>query len=291
LSTIVDKYALNTLSIGPYAGIKYGIAAILFLAINPPKFKKFINPHSKELAIKLLINSLQLSLFYLGVSQLSGFNIVIVAALTPILIFVSSILIVHEKFRPRILTGLVVAVAGVSVMIFGGQEAGDSTNLILGNILLLGAVLADVVGTLYSKKLLNENVSSDTLAGLTLAWTAVFFLLVTIFSGGVEEVSSYGAGSWLLLLLSGVVFTMGPWVMYYRAFKSVEVEELSVYVYLGPVAGAVGAMIILRETPTVWVAIGGFLVMVGLWLSQHKAVRYKLHFYVPHHISLKTKSN
>ncbi len=278
------------MSIGPFVGIKYGIAALLFLIINPPNIKKFINPHSKELAVKLLINSLQLSLLYVSIGMISGFNIVIVLALTPIMIFVSSLVIVHEKFRPRILTGLIVAVMGVSLMILSGNNGGDSTNLLLGNLLLAGALLADVAGTLYSKKLLKERVRPDTLAGLTLAWAAVFFLIIALMNSGIKEVSTYGFNNWALLVFAGVVFTMGPWVMYYRAFKFVDVEELSVYVYLGPVAGAIGAMVILKERPTLAIVVGGALVLLGLWLSQHRATHYKLHFHVPHTIRVRRGS-
>lgn len=278
------------MSIGPYVAIKYGIAALLFLIINPPNIKKFINPHSKELGVKLFINSVQLSLLYMGIGMISGFNIVIVLALTPIMIFASSVVIVHEKFRPRILTGLIVAVMGVSLMIFSGNGGGESTNLLLGNLLLAGALLADVVGTLYSKKLLREDVRPDTLAGLSLAWTAIFFLIIALINSGIEEVSTYGLSDWGLLLFTGVIFTMGPWVMYYRAFKFVDVEELSVYVYLGPVAGAIGAMIILGERPTLAIVIGGALVLLGLWLSQHRAAHYKLHFHVPHMIRVRKES-
>ncbi len=252
----------------------------------PPKMKQLFGKHSKEIFLKMLLTLIALTFFYLGITKVTGFSATMILALTPILLFVSSIEIMHEKFKLRVLLGLAVAVSGVFLMICTTGQSGEGGNTVLGVALLLAAILTETASTLVSKKILKERVLPETLAGVTLVVSAVYFIAVAVWQSGLETAPAISTKAWVLTIIAGFVFTLIPWGLYYKALKKIDLEEVSVFGYLGPVAGAIAAVVLLGEQVTLPILIGSGLVMLGLWLSQYKATRFNPHFHALHHIEI-----
>ncbi len=283
------KFTLEVTSVGFYAGVKYTIAAVIFLLMYPPKKKDLFGPHSKEIILKSVLSIISLSLFYVGITRVTGFTATMIIALTPILLFVSSIEVMHEKFKIRVLSGLAVALSGVLLMILATGGGLGGSNTFFGVSLILASIIVETTSTLVSKKILKERVLPETLAGVTLATSALYFLTVAVWQSGLESTKGITAQAWILTAVAGLVFTLIPWGFYYKALKKIDLEEVSVFGYLGPVAGAIGAVVLLGERITLPILVGSGLVLLGLWLSQHGASHFKPHFHALHHIRIRRK--
>lgn len=282
ISGPVDKYIMDQgVSFIVLLSAKYSIAALLFLMIYKPRDIR-MSPYIKDLVIKSAINSLQILMITIGISKVAGINYAMLSALGPILLFVTSIFILHDKFRIRVLMGLVVALAGISLVVVTEEHSSIGSSAILqGNLLIIGALLLDTVATIFSKRLVGE-MNPKSVAGFSLGWNAIVFTTILALSSHEIDFASISTQSWVLLAINGFALVFIPWILYYVALEKTKVQSLSVFVYISPAMAALGSVLILGESLTVSLLAGALLVFTGLWLSQKQAKIFWLHIHLPY---------
>lgn len=283
----MDKFGIEHVPVDLYVAYKYLVAALLFIVISKVSFRKHIRPFTGGLIVKVLLNNAALLLYFIGLGMISGLNVAVLLALGPIFLFVASIKVLHEKLRTQILLGLVSAFVGVLIMIFANTQAETGSNIALGNALIIGSILFDTLSTLYSKRLLRRNINPDALAVFGLSAVAFMYLLIALVKSELHLTADIELIGWVTVVLSGVVFTMLPWVMFNRAYKHIDAEEVSVFIYIIPVMGSLASILVLGDSLTPLIIAGSMMVMFGLWLSQHKIKIYHPHFHGPHGIFTK----
>lgn len=135
------------------------------------------------------------------------------------------------------------------------------------NMWFLFAILSAVFAALTSilAKIGIENVNSTlgtairTVVVLVMAWGMVF---ITGTQGGIGDI---GKRSWVFLILSGITTGLS-WLCYFKALqigdasKVVPVDKFSIVISI------VLAFVILKETVTVKVIIGGILITIGTFI-------------------------
>lgn len=282
LSGPVDKYIMDqNVPFIVLLTVKYVIAAVFFTLIYKPR-NITVSPYIKELVIKSIINSVQILMITIGISKVAGINYAMLSALGPILLFSTSIFILHDKFRFRILLGLVVALVGISLVILTEDHSGGSvTGLLQGNVLITGALVINTIATIIGKHLTSE-MNPKSVAGFSLAWNAITYLTILALVSHKIDFTDISGRSWVLLAINGFVLVFIPWILYYIALEKTTIDSLSVFVYISPAVAALGSVVILGETFTLSLLAGAALVFTGLWLSQHEAKIFWLHIHIPH---------
>tara|TARA_B100000945_G_C20425666_1_gene620366 strand:+ start:1283 stop:2188 length:906 start_codon:yes stop_codon:yes gene_type:complete len=186
------------------------------------------------------------------------------SALSPMLIAVMSWIWLREKFMSKSLIWLLIAGFGAILISSGSWES-----LLLGNYGGSGAYMvagSAFLWALYSimlkKMLVNNDVSAITLIVLVLGF--LMFIPIFVNVKGWLDFNSISLNGWLALLVLGVGSTGLASILYNYSLKNVSGVVAASLQYPEPLVAMLGASILLEESFTMSMCIGGLLILVSL---------------------------
>ncbi len=160
--------------------------------------------------------------------------------------------------------GILVGFCGV-VLIFLGYGFGASENLVLGMLLVMGAVLAATWPGVYLKR----RASRASPIVLTAVATGIGGLATLLGSLALESPSRmvWSALNIGIILYLAVFGTVLAWVSFFYLLQHLEVVKLSFVGFIAPVIATFMGMIVLGEILPPIVYLGAFLVLFGIFLT------------------------
>jgi drug/metabolite transporter (DMT)-like permease len=195
----------------------------------------------------------------------------LIVALAPAATLALALAVGLERFAPRRIAGIALAFAGVVVVVALGSGAEFSLHGLRGPLLVLVAPLTFAVYNVLYKPLLGR----FDLPALTAAGGLTGSLLFLPFenTGAFDRFGALGARSWIALAALGLGATLGGYVTWSIALRSLEPSRAMSYLYcVPPLAVAIGALF-LNEPVSHWLILGGALVIGGVALAQRVAPR------------------
>ncbi len=213
----------------------------------------------------LLAGPLNQGLFLAGLQRSTAAHAALLYALTPIGVYLYSVLRGREAPSARAGLGLLLAFAGAMVLLLAHGLSALS-GVFVGDVLILGAVIAWVLYTAEGKAFIGEHgpvraTAWSLIAGaLWLVPLAPWVLRLDFILDASLAVK--GAILYLALLAS-----VASYLLWYWALGRTDASKVAVFSNLQPVATAVAAWLVLGE-PIGWeVAVGGVLVLAGVRLT------------------------
>jgi drug/metabolite transporter (DMT)-like permease len=195
----------------------------------------------------------------------------LVVALAPGLTMMLAFALGLERVNTRRILGLAVAFAGVAIVVALGSGSELSLEGAKGPLIVLGAPLAFALYNVILKPLLGRH---DLLA-LTAATSLVgtVGLLPFVRGSTAEAVVDATAPEAALLLYLGVLATLLGYIFWNVGLKGLGPTRAVTYAYgIPPLAVAFGALL-LDEPVTVWLALGGALVVGGIAFAQSSSLQ------------------
>ncbi len=217
------------------------------------------------LGLGLLAGPLNQGLFFAGLAQSTASHAALLYALTPIGVYLYSVLRGRESPSARSGLGLLLALSGALVLLLAhGLRA--LSGVFLGDLLILGAVTAWVLYTAEGKAFIGEHgalraTAWSMIAGALWLLPAAPWVLQPAFVLGAGPVVK---GSILYLALLTSVLS---YLLWYWALGRTDASKVAVFSNLQPVATALAAWLVLGERIGWEVAVGGVLVLAGVRLS------------------------
>lgn len=190
----------------------------------------------------------------------------LVVALAPGMTMILAFAVGLDRVTTRRIVGLAVAFAGVAIVIALGSGRELSLESAQGPLIVLGAPLAFALYNVILKPLL----SRYDLVALTAATSLVGIVGLVPFARGstVDAVTDATATEAVLLLYLGVLATFLGYIFWNLGLKGLGPTRAVTYTYaISPLAVAFGA-IFLDEQVTIWLALGGLLVVGGIAAAQ-----------------------
>jgi drug/metabolite transporter (DMT)-like permease len=178
---------------------------------------------------------------------------VFVAALAP--------LVTGERFDPRVLLPLGLAMGGIVIILVPqGLHVSSSTEM-LGAGLAFASALTYATLLLRSKKIL-RGISGGSLMLIeyTVASALLFPFVLWAYGHGNGPT---GANAYWALLTLGLVHTALTGVIFLGGLRRVRTDSAAILTYAEPASAVVFAAIFLGEALTVWTIVGGVLVVAG----------------------------
>jgi drug/metabolite transporter (DMT)-like permease len=183
--------------------------------------------------------------------------------LTPSFVLLASALWLKQHIGRRQWISLLTAYAGI-VLVFFHDLQGDSRNVALGSLLVLGSALAYALYLLASgemvKRLGSLRLVSYAMCVSSAACIGQFFLLRPA-ALLVQPVEVYG-----LSLVNGILCTVMPVFMTMIAVQRIGAGPASLAGMIGPVSTLFFGAVILSEPVTGWQLAGTALVLAGIYL-------------------------
>ena len=190
----------------------------------------------------------------------------LVVALAPGMTMLLAFALGLDRVSARRIVGLAVAFAGVAIVVALGSGSELSFDSARGPLIVLGAPLAFALYNVILKPLLSRY---DLLA-LTAATSLVGMVGLVPFarSSTVDTVVDASATEAALLLYLGVLATLLGYILWNIGLKGLGPTRAVTYAYaIPPLAVAFGA-VFLDEPVTIWLALGGTLVVGGIAAAQ-----------------------
>lgn len=220
------------------------------------------------LGIGLLGFGISVGAQFVGTDLSNAVNGSLVTSASPAFIVLFAVLILGERLTWSRTASIAVATLGV-IIIVDPSKASFGSETFLGDLAL---ALAAVTWGLYSVliRLASKNYETSILTFYAFCGG----LLITI-PASLLELKSRPMGTidvpiFLGILYLGVISTAVAMWLWNRAFALVEASRVSLYFFAQPLVGAGLGIVVLGQTPSLSVLLGGLLILFGVFIS----VRY-----------------
>ncbi len=241
------------------------IAEAILLPFAIPTIKRELPKLDKRTLIGLVMVGFTLALhFGLWIWSFQFTTVassVLLVTTHPIFVALISYSAFGERFGPKVLFGMVLALIG-SVIVIGGDLT-FSGEALKGNLLALGgglmAGLYILAGSRFRKRL-----SLPTYAYLVYGPASLFLLVATLISR--IDIVPVDPTEYLIFLLLALGPMLAGHTIYNWSLKFVSPTVVSVTLLGEPVGSSILAMLILSEFPGTGALLGGPLVLLGIFL-------------------------
>jgi drug/metabolite transporter (DMT)-like permease len=266
VSFVSTKAVLDKLDPFTLLVIRFGIGALFLLCLLLLlKEKLKINPAYIPHLIVLGI----LGVFIHQVIQASALLTIDASSagwmisLSPIFTVILSMIFLNERMTILKAIGMILALFGVLMITTGGSEKTFEPALNLGYLLMLLSTLNWAVYSVLLKKL---NIPLSPLV-ITFYMSLLGFVLTIPFlirNRGWEDISHLQAGEWAHLLFLGVFVSGVAYWYWAKALHVLEASQVSVFLYLEPVATLIAAVLLLNEKIILISVVGGIIIIIGV---------------------------
>jgi len=176
-------------------------------------------------------------------------------------------LFMGERLTRLKILGIIISFIGVVMIVSNGYSFSFFTSdTLIGDLLMLFDGFLWAVYTIIGKSLL-EKYSSDVLTAYAFIAGSFLLLPFAIYEGIVNPFT-FSLLTWISLLYLALLCSVVAYVIWYSALKTMETTRVAVFVYIVPLFTAVMAYFVLNEKIGVFTAIGGFLTMLGVYITE-----------------------
>ena len=195
----------------------------------------------------------------------------VISASVPLLVGLGAWMFLSERITIKTVSGLVISLAGVSILTLWGNQSVPGENPLLGNT-LEGLAMVCAAGNMILVKQLSSRYNPWTLTSLQFLAGALFF------SPGIRHLMAVPGGTFqpdLLISLGflGIFASVGAFGLYNWAMSRVPASRASVFINLVPVVAVVLGWSLLGESLTPGQTAGAFIVGMGVLISQKREKR------------------
>jgi drug/metabolite transporter (DMT)-like permease len=270
LSFVVTKIALQSFSPFCLIFFRFFTAAIFFtLLLWRTGFPSLTR---KTLRSLLLLALMQPGLYFLfetfGLQYTSATKTSLIIATIPIVVLMLSALFLKERLLPINMLGIACSLAGVAMLVFGGRVQTTLHGMMLGDMLIFGAVLAASVYMIMTRKL-GESLSSLQITGMQIIFGALLFLPLFLWDLPQLNWQAVSRESLIALIVLTIFATIGAFLCYNFALTRIPAARAAVCINGIPLVTACAAWILLGETLTSMQLMGGALVLAAVFLANH----------------------
>lgn len=239
--------------------IAFWLAIVVTRSREPIRSRRDLGRLAIYALLGVVINQI---CFLVGLHYSTAVNASVLVSTIPVFTALLVIVLGHERARPARLTGIVLAFAGVAV-VMGRFDL--SSRLFLGNAMVVANAFSYSLFLVLSRPLLS------VYSPLTVtAWIFTFGALCTVPLGAsafVEGASAFGWSEWGLLAFIVLVPTITAYFLNSWCLKRAPASLVAVYIYLQPVTAAVLAFFLLGEELRWHQAFGALGIFLGIWLA------------------------
>lgn len=207
------------------------------------------------------------NLFFLGaLARLPASRTSLIIALNPVVTIAAASLLLGERLNPRRWFGVVVALAGVWIVVSRGDVLGSVTGSVgVGELLMFGGVCSWAAYTLIGRRVLTGLTPLAATTYASLWGTAMLAVVAAPDLRGLAR-----ADLTLPVLLSalylGVLGTSVAFVWYYQAVQRLGASRTVIFNNLVPVFGATFGVLLLGEPLLPSMLLGGAVAVGGVML-------------------------
>ena len=252
--------ALQLVAIRQFLGGAVYVSYFLFKKTPWPKAKQW-----QTIIILSLLNFVfSNGLSTWGIKYISSGLGAILGAIFPIWIVMIS-LFKGENLDRKSILGLFICFGGVCLIFYDHLLDFLKPDFSFGIFLSLIATLTWAFGTLYTKKKAASFNPYFSL-GLQMLLSSLIIFAINGATGNSIPLTAIPSESWWAIGYLVVIGSVLTFIAFIYALQKLPAEVNSIYAYINPIVAVLLGALIFGEPLTIAIAIGGFIVLVGLFL-------------------------
>ena len=267
---LAAKRALGELSAFELALARFSLAGVLYGALL---WRRRVRVARRDVAALFALGvvavPLNQGLFLAGLERSTAGHAALLYALTPIFVFLIARARLRERATAGKVAGIAIAFAGVLVVLFarGVVGSGEARSALLGDLLILGAVVAWAVYAV-SGKVYAERYGAVASTGVSLLFGTVCYLPVGVALSRAGSFAALSPGGWSAIAYLVVLTSVVSYVIYYWSLARAEASRVAIWSNLQPVLTALLAWALQGERLTTSFVAGGAMVLAGVVLTE-----------------------
>lgn len=269
-SFVATKIALQSFTPFCLIFFRFIVAAVFFLFLLARiGFPPLTATNLKNLAFLAIFQpGLYFTFETIGLQYTTATKTSLIIATIPIVVLLFSILFLKERVRWINCSGILLSLIGVALLIFGGDNSARLGGMLLGDLLIFGAVLSAAIYMVIARRL-GQTISPVQITGMQIIFGAVIFFPAFLWDLPKLDWSAVTSDSLIALVALTVFATIGAFLCYNYALSKIPVARAAVCINGIPVVTAFGAWILLGESLTLLQLIGGGIVLAAVYLANY----------------------
>lgn len=237
-------------------------AALLWFGLVASGRATLLDTRERRVALALgVLYALFTGLYFWGLLFIPAGLTGLVFYTYPVYVYALAVWLLDERLSRYKLGALVLALGGVGLIVGGDPDAVDYVGV--GLVLLAALGLA---GYVVGSRAALASADSDAFAGTALVGAAGAFVLFGLGSGRLAPPS--GTSQWLVVLGIAVVGTAVPMYLYISALDRIQASHASVLGTAEPLVTVSLGILVLGESPSPLLFVGGALILGGVLVVQ-----------------------
>ncbi|MDQ7858760.1 MAG: DMT family transporter [Armatimonadota bacterium] len=212
------------------------------------------------------------TLFIAGLARTSSVHSSIILAMVPLLVGVLGVALGIERPTGRMWLGLVVAFAGVVVLVRDGAGGAGPSSTLAGDAITFAAASCWAAYTVLARPYL-ARMSALRVTTATLAMSAPVLAAAGVPGARAVAWAAVGAGSWAALGFSTLFAIVVSYVIWYRSVQLVGGARTAAVSNLIPIVTVAASWAWFGEPPRAAQAVAVGVVLFGVWLARRPGDR------------------
>jgi drug/metabolite transporter (DMT)-like permease len=230
----------------------------------------------QALFVQAFLGMFGFSVFMLyGLKYTSATAAGVITGTLPACVALLSWLVLRERLSARVLVAIALAVLGVLVLNVGAEQYSAeykalSANYVIGNMLVLGAVLCEAAYVVASRKLAGEGagaLSAARISAFANAYGLLCFAPLGLWALKDVPWPQIDAKLWLIMVWYVLAASVICFWLWMKGAAYVTASRAGVFTACLPIAAAVTAVLVLGERVTATHAVAFVLVIAAVWLA------------------------
>ncbi|MBE2976888.1 DMT family transporter [Priestia megaterium] len=196
-----------------------------------------------------------------------------IISFSPVFTVILSVFFLHEKMTVLKASGMIVAIIGVLLVTTATNQQSFQPSINVGYLLM---ILSTLNWAIYSVLLKRLHIQLPSLV-VTFYMCLIGFTLTTPFlvrNKGWEMIPFLTSVEWAHLLFLGVFVSGVAYWYWAKALEVLEASQVSVFLYLEPVATLITAILLLQEKIIPVSILGGIIIIMGVILVNGRLLTF-----------------
>jgi drug/metabolite transporter (DMT)-like permease len=269
------KAAFTTLPPMAFNALRYSLAALILSAVVRGVVARTPSSHGLPgLALLGLVGHTGYQyIFIAGLSRTTAGNSSLILATVPLLVAVVGVALGVERPTTRVWVGLLVAFAGLALLVHAGGGASFQWSTVWGDALVFGSALCWATYTVLGRPWLERGMSPADLTVVTLRLGLPLIVLAGVPDLLRVDWRSVNALTWAALLFSATFAIAVAYVVWYASVQVVGGARTAAVSNLVPIVTLLAAWTWLGETLNAVQIVGAAIVLLGVWYSESSGGR------------------
>jgi len=262
------KYSIEDMLPLSFNGMRFAIASLVMVSAalaagHNLRVEK--GDGWKLFGLGLMTNAIYQSVFIFGMAHTRAGNAALILATTPLVTAIIGRILKQEYFTSRGVIGLLLAFAGILLIVLEGDKEVSLGETVLGDCLLLASTLVWALYTAGSKRLIHTYGSMKATTIMMVTGTPVL-LLISAPSLLRQDWSRVRPIAWAGLIYSALLAIALAYLIWNHGVRKIGSTRTAIYSNITPVVAMLVAWLALGEVPTLGQLAGAIVIFGGIYL-------------------------